>query len=74
MSFKAELPTWQNQRKDYELEKPVSTIKALRYCTDVLPNVKMLLQLFATLSVTSATPERTFSTLKPLKNYLRSTV
>jgi len=30
--------------------------------------------LFATLPVTSATPERTFSTLKRLKTYLRSTM
>jgi len=35
---------------------------------------KLRLQLFATLPVTSPTPERTFSTLKLLKNYLRSTM
>lgn len=38
------------------------------------PNIKKLLQLFATLPVTSATPERTFSVLKRLKTYLRSTM
>jgi hypothetical protein len=30
--------------------------------------------LFSTLPVTSATPERTFSTLKRIKTYLRSTI
>lgn len=41
----------------------------LNVSSDVLPNVKLLLQLFATLPVTSATPEYTFSTLKLLKLY-----
>jgi len=65
---------WRNQWKDSTAEKPESALEALRYCTNVLPNIKLLLQLFATLPVTSATPERTFSTLKLLKNYLRSTM
>ncbi|KAF0746969.1 zinc finger MYM-type protein 1-like [Aphis craccivora] len=39
-----------------------------------MPNVKKLLPLFATLPVTSATPERTFSVLKRLKTYLRATM
>jgi len=46
--------------------------EALQHCTDFLPNVKKLLQLFATLPVTSATPERTFSVLKLFKTYLRA--
>lgn len=33
----------------------------------------MFLQLFTTLLVTSFTPERTFSVLKRMKTYLRST-
>ena len=74
INLKAELFMWRSQWKDNTLEKPKSAIEALRYCTDVLPNVKLLLQLFATLPVTSATEERIFSTLKLLKNYLRSTM
>jgi len=65
---------WWLVRPHCNTSKPESTIDALRYCTNVLPNVKLLLQLFATLPVTSATPERTFSTLKLSKNYLRSTM
>lgn len=38
------------------------------------PNVKVLLKIFATLPVTTATTERTFSYLKLLKTYLRSTM
>jgi hypothetical protein len=38
------------------------------------PNIKVLLQIYATLPVTTATGERSFSTLKLLKTYLRSTM
>jgi len=51
-----------------------SAVEALQHCTELLPNVKKLLQLFAILPVTSAMPERTFSVLKRLKTYLRATM
>lgn len=47
-------------------------IDTLLHCTSVLPNIKILFQLFATLPVTSGTSEPTFSTLKRLIAYLRS--
>lgn len=71
--LKAELRIWRHQWRNKEL-KPDSAIDTLPHCTDVIQNIKILLQLFATLPVTSATPERTFSTLKRLKTYLRSTM
>lgn len=71
--LKAELHIWRCQWKNKEL-KPNSAIETLPHCSNVLSNIKILLQLFATLPVTSATPERTFSTLKRLKTYLRSTM
>lgn len=46
----------------------------MQHCQDLFSNIKTLLQLFCTLPVTSATPERTFSTLKRIKTYLRSTI
>jgi hypothetical protein len=46
----------------------------LPYCTNIVPNIKLLLQIFTTLSVTAATQERTFTTSKQLKIYLRSTM
>lgn len=71
--LKAELRIWRHQWKNKEL-KPDSAIDTLPHCTAIVPNIKILLQLFTTLPVTSATPERTFSTLKRLKTYLRSTM
>eukprot|EP00102_Acyrthosiphon_pisum_P013427 XP_008182995.1 PREDICTED: 52 kDa repressor of the inhibitor of the protein kinase-like [Acyrthosiphon pisum] len=72
----AELSIWQNQWKDdgqnSTVNKPQTAIETLPYCTNIVPNIKLLLQIFTTLPVTTATPERTFSTLKRLKTYLRS--
>lgn len=67
--LKAELTVRRDRQKDSTSEKPESAIEPLRYCSDVLHNIKLLLQLFATLPVTSETAERTSSTLKLLKNY-----
>ncbi|XP_025419904.1 52 kDa repressor of the inhibitor of the protein kinase-like [Sipha flava] len=44
----------------------------LPYCEEYFPNIKILLKLFATLSVSIATAEKSFSTLRRLKNYKRS--
>jgi len=41
---------------------------------DVFPNVSTLYKLFMTLPVSSATAERSFSRLKLIKSYLRSTM
>eukprot|EP00102_Acyrthosiphon_pisum_P010369 XP_008178669.1 PREDICTED: zinc finger MYM-type protein 1-like [Acyrthosiphon pisum] len=38
------------------------------------PNIHFLIKLFCTLPVSTATPKRSFSTLKRLKTYLRSTM
>ena len=38
------------------------------------PNIQKLLKIFATLPVTTATAERSFSTLRRLKTYLRTTM
>nr|CAI5827323.1 unnamed protein product [Callosobruchus analis] len=40
--------------------------------SDIFANIKKLLQIFITLPITIATSERSFSNLKFLKNYLRS--
>lgn len=72
-SLSAELHMWRNQWKDTE-NVPQTAIEAIQHCQDLFPNIKTLLQLFSTLPVTSATPERTFSTLKRIKTYLRSTI
>jgi len=58
------------------VNKPQTAIETLPYCPDIVPSIKLLLQIFTTLPVTTAipTPERTFSTLKLLKIYLISTM
>jgi len=73
-TLKAELSLWRQQWKTNNIPKPVSAIESMSHCTNLVPNIKLLLQLFATLPVTSATPERTFSTLSRMKTYLRSTM
>jgi len=40
---------------------------------DVYPNIELALRIFLTIPVTTATCERSFSKLKIVKNYLRST-
>uniref|UniRef100_A0A2S2PT62 Uncharacterized protein n=1 Tax=Schizaphis graminum TaxID=13262 RepID=A0A2S2PT62_SCHGA len=56
------------------VNKPQNAIKTLPYCTDVVPNIKFLLQIFTALPVTTITLKCNFSTLKLLKTYLRSSM
>lgn len=42
--------------------------------TDLYPSINMFLRILATLPVSAATAERTFSTLRRLKTWLRSTM
>ncbi|CAF1508469.1 unnamed protein product [Rotaria sordida] len=56
-----------------EIVLPDTVIDAYAVCSEAFyPSVKILLKIFATLPVTTA--ERTFSVLKLLKTYLRSTM
>jgi hypothetical protein len=56
------------------IPKPNSALDSLSHRTNLRPNIKILLQLFATLPVISFTPKRTFSALNHLKIFLRSTM
>lgn len=51
-----------------------TAIDTLMYCRIFYPNVKDLLQIFATITLTTATAERSFSSLRRLKNYMRLTM
>ncbi|CAH1113873.1 unnamed protein product [Psylliodes chrysocephalus] len=62
---------WENETT---IIRPCTAVEALMYCTDFFPLIRILLIIFATLPVTTATPERSFSTSKRLKTYLRSTM
>ena len=61
---------WQNVNNK---ERPVSALAALDTCNaDFFPNISRLLTIVATWPVSTATPERTFSTLRRLKTWLRN--
>ena len=52
-----------------------SDIEALCAChADIYPNVYILLTILGTLSTSTATSERSFSTMRRLKTYLRSSI
>lgn len=72
----AEFKLWYRQFQDHAPEDfPKSAISALEICDEVVyPNIHTLLKIFCTLPVSTATPERRFSTLKLLKSYLRNTI
>lgn len=54
---------------------PSSLAEALKSCSrQFLPSIYLLLKIFLTIPVTSATAERSFSALRVIKNHLRSTM
>ena len=74
-SIEAEFEMWKEKCLNMEEEdRPETIVEALDLCnSQILPNIYCLLKIFITMPVTSCTAERTFSSLKFLKNYLRST-
>lgn len=72
--LEAEFGLWKIYwEKQAECDRPSSAIEALSECNkDFYPNIFKLLQIFSTLPVTTCTPERTFSTLRRLKTFLRN--
>lgn len=65
-------------RKDKINNRYINTKSGLEalmsYSKTNFPNMYFLIQIFCTLPISTATPERSFSTLKRLKTYLRSTM
>lgn len=58
---------------NYEITK--TGIEAFLNCdNEIYPNIKLLLKIFVTLPVSTATPERSFSSLKRLKTHLRNSM
>jgi hypothetical protein len=50
-------------------------LEALQNCDkDIYPNIHFLFKILVTLPVSTATPERSFSTLKRLKSYCRNSM
>lgn len=69
----AEVVLWKN-RWEGQKDLVATAIEALPFCNNFYPSIKKLLTIFATLPVTTATAERSFSCLKRLKTDLRSTM
>eukprot|EP00102_Acyrthosiphon_pisum_P026572 XP_016663782.1 PREDICTED: 52 kDa repressor of the inhibitor of the protein kinase-like [Acyrthosiphon pisum] len=50
-----------------------NALDAIKHCDPIIfPNIFTLLKILCTLPVSTATPERTFSSLKRVKTYLRN--
>lgn len=69
-----ELELWQEYWRTTDITAPTTFVGSIDCCTSSLfPNVRTYLEIGAVLPVTTASVERTFSTLKRLKTYLRNT-
>ncbi len=76
LNMNSELNTWY----DYKIKYSLKTIKEIHMHFSeknlklVFPNIFILLSIFLTVPITSAEAERSFSVLKRLKSWLRSTM
>ncbi|VVC44413.1 Ribonuclease H-like domain,HAT, C-terminal dimerisation domain, partial [Cinara cedri] len=69
----AELKLWKSKLARLNVVQK-SILEAFLLCDSIhFPNINKLLKIVCTLPVSTATPERTFSTLKRVKTYLRNT-
>lgn len=75
-SLNSELTLWYKRIARAEHDKvspPKSAIEALAICNQtIMPNIFRLLEILAVLPVSTCTNERSFSTLRRLKTYLRN--
>ena len=65
---------WRNAAQ-VDTALPMNALTSLEHCSVAFyPNIRKLLTILATLPVTTSSAERSFSTLRRLKTYLRSTM
>lgn len=70
----SEYEIWQESWKNIN-DPPITLLSALEKCDKMLfPNIHTLLRIGVTMPITTATAERSFSTLRRLKTYLRTTM
>ena len=75
LTLQAELDLWESKWSLWEGDLPSSPQSALNHCSNTLfPNIHTLLKILCTLPITTSECERTFSSLKRLKTYTRSTM
>jgi hypothetical protein len=57
-----------------ESETPLQVLRTLKKCNEAFPNLSVAIRIMLTIPITSAGAERSFSKLKLIKNYLRSSI
>ncbi|XP_054263675.1 52 kDa repressor of the inhibitor of the protein kinase-like [Macrosteles quadrilineatus] len=72
-ALKGELSIWKHMWASRSQDFPKCPAHAMRYTTS-LPNISVLIQIICTIPVTTSTAERSFSALRRLKTYLRTTI
>ena len=75
--LKGELDAWERFWVAYKKSHPntvLQTLKIMSPFADSFPDIHIALRLLATLPITSCECERSFSAMKKLKNYTRSTM
>ncbi|XP_008187861.1 52 kDa repressor of the inhibitor of the protein kinase-like [Acyrthosiphon pisum] len=71
----SEYNLWQRRLRNLETSNYRNAMEALSICNpEIYPNIFKLLTIFATLPVSTAQNERSFSSLKKIKTYLRNTM
>lgn len=78
-TFPLECIHFRNYIKNTQMEESFDSTNVLEFIRDhhledLFPNVNIALQLYLTMAVTNCTAERSFSYLRRIKNYLRSTL
>ena len=75
LSLGAEMELWENYWVKFQGSRPETIAATLKFVDfSAFANIKVALRLLATLPVTSCECERSFSSLRRLKNYNRSTM
>ena len=68
--FDNEILRWQTKWSHSRDEKPVTLTETLQHANpDLYPNVVTIITILLTMPVSTATPERSFSTMRRVKTY-----
>lgn len=74
-TFESELELWKNKWSKFNGDMPNTAIDTLHLCEpEIYPQIHLALKILCALPVSVATAERSFSSLKRLKTWLRSTM
>lgn len=73
LSLSGEITMWKQMWSGRQ-HHPQTAAEAHQEATEFFPNIKILLQILATVPVSTCSVERSFSSLKDIKSYLRTTM